>query len=142
MGKKSKAKTKKKKDAKKAAAKMGKKLGIKDATKIVNSADRQGLDVAALASSVVSSIPIVGGLASGLIDQGPALLGGNVGAGVPSGRGGVRGVTLVDSKLGNLGVISRKKALSILVNRGRRPPRRSSKTVAILKAGESIQVVK
>lgn len=138
MGKKSKSKTSKKKAAKKAAKKKGKKLGIKDATKLVNKAEKEGFDIAEFASAAVGGIPFVGGIASNLIEQGTAL----AGAGVPSGRGGRRGVQLVDATLGNLGTISRRKALGILVNRGRRPPRRSAKTVAVLRAGESIQVVK
>lgn len=137
MGKKGKAKTKAKKVAKKAAAKKGKKLPIKKASKLAKAADKGGFDVAEFASAAVGGIPFVGGIASNLIDQGVGLAGGQ-GKG---GRGGTRGVQLVDSTLGNLGTISRKKALSILVNRGRRPPRRRTKTIAILRAGESAQVV-
>lgn len=138
MGKKSKSKTKSKKAVKKAAKAKGKSIGVVQASKIVKQADKAGIDPVELLSSAVSSIPFVGGIASNLIDQSSAIAQSQA----SGGRGGVRGVQLIDSKLGNIGTISRKKALSILVNRNRRPPRRSSKTVAVLRAGESIQVVK
>lgn len=137
MGKKGKAKTAKKKKAKQALKKKGKKSNLKNASKAVKKADSAGLDVTELIASGLDGIPFIGGIAGEALRQGAPLAGG----GGVSGRGGTRGVQLVDATLGNLGTISRKKALSILVNRNRRPPRRRGKTVAILRAGESAQVV-
>ena len=137
MGRKGKAKTAKKKQAKAIAKSKGKPISLAHASKISKQADQTGQDITDVVSSAVSGIPFIGGLASGLIDKGSEIAG-RQGMG---GRGGTRGVQLVDSTLGNLGTISRKKALSILVNRNRRPPRRRQKTVAILRAGETAQVV-
>jgi len=134
MGKKSKSKTAKKKQVKKVAKAKGKNVGIKQASKIVAQSDKTGIDLTELASSAVAGIPFVGGLASNLIDQGASI----AGAGVTSGRGGRRGVQLVDASLGNLGTISRKKALSILINRGKRPPRRSKPTFIQVPQGQSV----
>jgi len=142
MGKKSKRKTRRKRQAKNAAKKRGKKISLKTASKIVQESDRTGVDVPAIVDSVVSGIPIVGPLASELLTQTGAL-GGiqdlvSGGMGGTSGRGGTRGVSLVDSKLGNLGVISRKKALQVLMSRGKRPPRRQKPTFIQVPSGQSV----
>lgn len=134
MGKKSKAKTAKKKKVKKALKKKGKKASLKEVSKIVKDADKQGIDPVELISSGVSSIPFVGGIASSLIDQ---TIGAGTGGG-GTGKGGVRGVMLVDSKLGNLGTISRKKALSVLMNRGKKIPRARKPTFINVPQGQQV----
>lgn len=143
MGKKSKSKTAQKRAAKKLLKKQGKRADIKSASKLAGDAKKQGLDLTQLASSAVGSIPFVGGLASNLIDQvagGAEIIPGIDGGQPSTGRGGTRGVMLVDSRLGNLGMISRRKALAVLMNRGKRPPVRRMKQVAVIRSGE--QVVK
>lgn len=145
MGKKGRSKTAKKKAVKKAAAKKGKKVGIKTATKIAKQADKQGIDVASLADSVFASVPFVGPLVSEVagqagITEGIAALAGQPSAGgAPSGRGGRRGVMMVDASTGlNLGSISRKKALGVLT---RRKQFRRSKKVVLVPAGQEVRVI-
>lgn len=134
MGKKSKGKTKAKKNAKKALKKKGKKSDIKSATKAVKKADKSGIDVQELVASGLDGIPFIGGLAGEAFRQ----VAPQAGGGVSSGRGGARGVQLVDATLGNLGTISRRKALSILINKNKRPPRRSKPTFIQVPAGQSV----
>lgn len=134
MGKKSKAKTKAKKKVKKIAKAKGKKIPLKKASKLVQQSEQQGLDLGALAESALGGIPFVGGLLQEGVSQ---VRGGALGGGTP-GRGGSRGVQLVDATLGNLGTISRRKALGILINRGKRPPRRSKPTFIQVPQGQSV----
>jgi len=141
MGKKGKAKTKAKKKAKQALKKKGvKKPTLKQASKLAKQSEKSGIDVDSLASSALSGIPFVGPLLGDVIEQTGAVSGLAGGQGV-SGRGGVRGVQLVDSKLGNLGTISRKKALQVLMNRGKRPPRKSKPVFVQLPQGTTLQKV-
>jgi len=134
MGKKSKAKTKQKKNAKKALKKKGKKNDIRSVSKTVKKADKLGIDANELIASGLDSIPFVGGLLGEGVRQS--------GLGAPAqgtgGRGGARGVQLVDATLGNLGTISRRKALSILINKNKRPPRRSKPTFIQVPQGQSV----
>lgn len=138
MGTKAKKKTAQKKAAKKILKAQGKKSDIKSSSKLASTASKSGIDLTQLASSAVSGIPFVGGLASNLIDQTQAIADTGAGTLPQTGRGGVRGVQLVDSHLGNLGTISRKKALAVLMARGKRPPVRRNKQVAILRSGETV----
>ncbi|MGH6787951.1 MAG: hypothetical protein ACREBO_14075 [Novosphingobium sp.] len=135
MGKKSKGKTKAKKKAKAALKKKGiKNPSLKAASKLAQQSEKTGIDPTELLSSAVGGIPFVGGLASNLIDQTSAI----AGAQGVSGRGGVRGVQLVDSKLGNLGTISRKKALQVLMTRGKKAPRPRKPTFIQVPQGQSV----
>lgn len=135
MGRKGKSKTAKKKAAKKALKKKGvKNPTLKQASNLAKQADKTGIDVESLVTAGVSGIPFVGGIASELIGQSGILAGG----GVPSGRGGVRGVMLVDSRLGNLGTISRRKALTVLMNRGKKAPRPRKPTFIQVPQGQSV----
>lgn len=141
MGKKSKSKTKQKKAAKAALKKAGvKNPTLKQSSALVKKSEKSGLDVGSLIKSGVSGIPFVGSLAeealsqSGVLDQ----FGTQTGGQVSGGRGGARGVMMIDAKTGlNLGVISRRRALRML---SRTKVASKSRRVAILRSGE--QVVK
>lgn len=136
MGKKSKQKSRAKKNAKKALKRKNKRHDIKSATRAVQKADKIGIDVQELVASGLDSVPLIGGLAGELVRQAPS----GAMEQVSSGKGGVRGVQLVDATLGNLGTISRRKALSILINKNKRPPRKMRPTFIQVPAGQ--QVVK
>lgn len=142
MGKKSKAKTKQKKIAKMAGTVKGKKIPLAMATKIVKQAEKRGLDVKALATSVLAGVPIVGPLVAEVAEQlipEPDVL--SPLAGMPiRARGGAKGVMMIDASTGlNLGTISRKKALGVLVRRQKF--RRPSKKVVFLPVGQEVRVI-
>jgi len=134
MGRKGKSKAKKLKKVKNAMKKKNKKAKLQDINSAVNRAEKTGIDVGSLAESALSGIPFVGPLLGDVVGQAVS----GAGAGGISGRGGVRGVQLVDSRLGNLGTISRKKALSVLMNRGKKAPRRAKPTFISVPTGQSV----
>jgi hypothetical protein len=93
-----------------------------------------------IATSALGSIPLVGGLAQGIATE---VLGTSGGMTREGGfRGGrSRGVQMIDASTGlNLGVISRKKALSVLI-RKKRPFGPRKKQIIITRDGEHIHEV-
>lgn len=142
MGKKGRAKTKAKKAAKAGAKRAGKKIGIKTASKIAKTAEKKGLDVKSLATSLLSGVPIVGPLVADVAEQliPEAVLGAEPMAPTVGRRGGARGVQLIDASTGlNLGTISRKRALSVLIRRAKF--RRAAKKIVLVPSGSEVKVI-
>jgi hypothetical protein len=76
----------------------------------------QGFDVGSAAESALSGVPFVGPIASNLLSQSGILKPKSAPTGGAQG-GRSRGVQLIDASTGlNLGVISRKRALSVLTS--------------------------